>query len=808
MITAPASSTSPLSSAADMLAGVVAAVRALGAETEFATGVKQALANVGTYARLDRVAFFRQIEEEGGVKLHTVWSAPGVPPAEPYFGNGRILRHEDFPEVMSLLLKGENYQSIVRERSGENKRLNDAVATQSDLIVPIFVAGVFWGCVGFDDCHMERRWREDEVRVLEVLAAAIAAAAQRDATQRAKDEMEARREQAEQTLLQEREQCARQRAAEFAKANEALRRSVDRLSAAQSITAVMDAFVIESVRVTGANAGAILQRIRDTTEFTFDTVAQSDGLLSKEVSADFVRTLREISRSDPVGFFRRIIEGELIVITVEELRTWYPIAADFHDALGNVIVWNIPFEIGSQVVGYLGLAFTTPREATCLERETLAALAAQACMALETARLAQAAREADVARERERAAHERAAELAKANAAISRTLTRLVEQTDLKSFLDEILLEAVRQFDAGNGVLITLEEATDQLRLVAFAEDGRIVTSDALVTEVPSAEVGFFQKMRETRRPTQLDVERDAHLFWPGATEHLRARGQLRTFDFPLCAGEHVFGVLAVAFPRSTPISDQQSEFMAALANQASLAIQLTRLAETARGEAELAATLTERNRISRDLHDTLAQGFAGVLTQLGAAEGAAEVGDAEQMRHCHERARQLASLSLAEARSSVYALREETAALPLKERCARMFAAMTAGTNIRVSVEQNGTPPSSPLSPAIDWCVHKFAQEALANSLKHSKSPTFTFHLDWSSNSLKATALDEGLGFNSETVAAGLGHRSMYERAAEVSGSLEIFSTQGEGTRLILTVPTTPDTDPKPPAQSSPKLR
>ncbi len=85
----------------------------------------------------------------------------------------------------------------------------------------------------------------------------------------------------------------------------------------------------------------------------------------------------------------------------------------------------------------------------------------------------------------------------------------------------------------------------------------------------------------------------------------------------PLVFGDRTMGCIALSFRHREPISPQAPELLVALAQQATLAIELTRLAHAGKA----AAVLVERNRIGQEIHDGLAQAFTGILMQLGAAE-------------------------------------------------------------------------------------------------------------------------------------------------------------------------------------------
>ena len=85
------------------------------------------------------------------------------------------------------------------------------------------------------------------------------------------------------------------------------------------------------------------------------------------------------------------------------------------------------------------------------------------------------------------------------------------------------------------------------------------------------------------REPRYFDVEREEHLFWRGSVEYLRARGKMHVVAFPLVAGQTILGVMGMAFGSKNDIIERQTELVGGLANQAALAVQLTRLAEEAR---------------------------------------------------------------------------------------------------------------------------------------------------------------------------------------------------------------------------------
>ena len=255
--------------------------------------------------------------------------------------------------------------------------------------------------------------------------------------------------------------------------------------------------------------------------------------------------------------------------------------------------------------------------------------------------------------------------------------------------------------------------------------------------------------------------------------------------------------------------SDAQSERRKELVTELSEANR--KLEETLRENAGLQAQLVaqareagvvdERQRMAREMHDTIAQGLAGIVTQLQAAERAEQAGpDSERRRHL-DAATELARESLAEARRSVYALRPEalqtgqfTGAL---NHVARRWTRLH---RIDAQVTTTGTPV--PLPPETELALLRVAQEALANVAKHARASRVGLTLSYMEDQVTLDVRDDGIGFavagtgpaspagRDPRLDGGFGLTGMRERLEEISGSLEIESEPGGGTAISASVP------------------
>jgi signal transduction histidine kinase len=204
------------------------------------------------------------------------------------------------------------------------------------------------------------------------------------------------------------------------------------------------------------------------------------------------------------------------------------------------------------------------------------------------------------------------------------------------------------------------------------------------------------------------------------------------------------------------------------------------------------ALLVEERNRIAREIHDTLAQGFTGVVVQLNAAGEMLKADPARAWEHIST-ARELARTSLQEARRSVWALRpvalERESLANVLERSGKT---LIAGTGINFAIEKNGE--ASTLGPEVEWEVMRIGQEALTNAVRHSGCGRITLHLQQGPGTLRLEIEDDGKGGIIIDGAAarpgGLGLLGMHERAARAGARLEIDSPVGGPTRVLLVIP------------------
>jgi signal transduction histidine kinase/DNA-binding NarL/FixJ family response regulator len=242
----------------------------------------------------------------------------------------------------------------------------------------------------------------------------------------------------------------------------------------------------------------------------------------------------------------------------------------------------------------------------------------------------------------------------------------------------------------------------------------------------------------------------------------------------------------------------EDAELLELFAKHAAIAITNARLHEAAESEARAEAAAAERNRMAREVHDTVAQGLVSVLLQIRAAQGSIADGRPDG-----------AISALAEARSAAEAVFEETrrsvlglAPSPLEGRSLEealeleiAWANRTGVLDARLVTAGSRVVPA----PDVAHTLFRIAQEALTNAIRHARATSVRVGLVYSPTGVSLLVQDDGAGFDRTQVAEdgavhALGLGGMAERARLLGGTLELDSTPGWGTRIRAWIPSASD--------------
>ncbi len=212
--------------------------------------------------------------------------------------------------------------------------------------------------------------------------------------------------------------------------------------------------------------------------------------------------------------------------------------------------------------------------------------------------------------------------------------------------------------------------------------------------------------------------------------------------------------------------------------------------------QAREAGVLDERQRMAREIHDTLAQGLAGIITQLQAAEQAGD--DETEWRRRVATAATLARDSLAEARRSVHAVEPSALAEARLPDAIGEVTKQWASTN-SVAAVLTTTGDARPMHPDVEVTLLRTAQEALANVAKHAQASRVGLTLSYMEDLVTLDVRDDGVGFTPNlkrvngSTTGGFGLTGMRQRVQRLAGRLEIESEPGTGTAISATVPAIP---------------
>jgi signal transduction histidine kinase len=255
----------------------------------------------------------------------------------------------------------------------------------------------------------------------------------------------------------------------------------------------------------------------------------------------------------------------------------------------------------------------------------------------------------------------------------------------------------------------------------------------------------------------------------------------------PLVLGEQNLGFVELHFESPVQFTREDLELAQTLANHATLAFQLSRLAR----RAEQMAVTEERNRLAREIHDTMAQAFAGIVLHAEAL-GTSMTVSKRRSEKALSQIQRLARSGLDEARRSVQALRPKaleggTLSQALEQAANRLAASGRLSCHFR----QRGEARS--LQPEAQNELFRIAQEALTNVSKHARANLVWISLTFTARQLSLIVRDNGIGFDataSPKPKHTYGLAGMRERAQRIGGQLQIKRPKNGGTSVHVRVP------------------
>jgi len=380
---------------------------------------------------------------------------------------------------------------------------------------------------------------------------------------------------------------------------------------------------------------------------------------------------------------------------------------------------------------------------------------------------------------------ERIEELDRANNAVRRGVDLLVDLSAIDAFLSVSLRTIADIVEVPSAFFWKAENGEWQLHL--RYENG-IVSREAGNTDYD-----LFKPVRYDRNQWWYDADgrlqtesliahlSDPKVVFEGSQRQILLRnGTQALLNVPVILGETQLAT--VTSPLKTDTSDPSRwrlELVCSLANQASLALRMARLAETAKH----AAVTEERNRFARDLHDTLAQGFASIMMQLQSVNRARDRMPADVLPYL-DTATLLARENLAEARRSVGTLRPASLRAGFAGAVHDLAARAQRLTDSSVHVHVT---PRLPIVPRkVEDELLRITQEALSNAIKHARAQLITIEAGALQDGILISVKDDGRGFDADAPTAGYGFMGMQERAEQIGATITVITEIAGGTTVV----------------------
>jgi signal transduction histidine kinase len=342
--------------------------------------------------------------------------------------------------------------------------------------------------------------------------------------------------------------------------------------------------------------------------------------------------------------------------------------------------------------------------------------------------------------------------------------------------------------EAAAAYAIGFDPDANHWRCFVFVENAQAGAPPFQPTAAPE-ETKIVEVLKEFKEPVFYPLEPLDRLLWPGFADWHAREGHKSAYLLPLTFGDGTSkGCIGLVFRQGEALNAERAELALAIAHQVTLCIGLKKLGMAAKN----AAVLAERNRIGQEIHDGLAQGFTGILMQLGAAEEAMhECARSSPLPAILTRIRDLAKDGLAEARRSVMALRPDQTRRVGLELALRQLAERST-VDGRISCVFDGG-MSDGLAPERQHELLRIATEAVSNAMRHAHPGTVRILLEEEATLWRLSVIDNGRGMTllPELYASqGYGLNNMKERANAIGGRFLIESKPGEGTRIIVTLP------------------
>ena len=611
---------------------------------------------------------------------------------------------------------------------------------------------------------------------------------------------------------------AEQRAADLAKANDALQTTIDALSGITHPNQIVPRVLEIVAKTFNSTSCAVFKNDPSGTvwlQYWFSagkTYPPEEMLLLDPEKFGLVRTLAdgfEVPDSYLGGPPNKVI-GPVV------LNHFTGTSVAEFDEFAIKVGWDHELNIGvaSKGIRAFTLCIYRSHNHDFADSEIILAeaLAKQLGLAMETCRLIEEAKQSAIEREQKRAALIRSEELERASIALQETIDEVSKLQTLDDFIPHALRIVAKAFGVESAGYFEHPAEFIYLRFwlhqdtiygpsdLPGLESTHLCVMSQLAAgfTVPEAHLGVDYR----RRIHSSIIHHRTATASPPLHAFAVSMGWDWELNVPLMVNGLADGAITLFRPENKPFTEADCSLAESLGKQIALAMNISQIAErereiTVQYERQEAAQLrvnaiaSERERIARDIHDTLAQGFTAILIhlktlrkQFSLPADAIETIDALQ---------HLAQDNLIEARRSLGALRPRLLDHNnLPDALHQLINSVERVGDIQIELAADKPLPTMP--EHVEDELLRIAQEALQNALRYGQGKAITIALmAMDEDGVNLSIIDDGRGFNPETITLGYGLTGMQERAERIGAALTVISEPGYGTQIITTWMPTP---------------
>ena len=757
--------------------------------------VNQALKILGTSIKADRLNLLQHCDDTTGETLGYVcvryeWISDGTESQIHHPTLNRI-SYDGIENGYRSMIEGKHWGGLIDRmpepfRSGQLK-----LGVKATYAIPVIVKQKYWGIVALDFCQVARQLEDAEIEILKMAATCVGSAIERKRASREREKMANEASLAEQkaAILKEQVDEANRRQSLLSITTCAAKALLNDQDLTQGIA--------EALQIIGE--GIETDRVAVMKHYDFNTSGYLKMLYewhSPQTASQISHPdLNQISYEGIEDWYEELSQGNVMGGVVESLPE--PLCSGQKE-LGVLSTYAIPIAINHQYWGIVAFDdCRTVRQRDETEISILKTTAVCIGSAIEKQRVRQRQEEAE---RNSLLGQQKAKQLEQHNKILAKR-DRILAATAEAS---HILLTG-ENFDAAINLALQIIGETLNTDRVGVIENWH----NSSKPEMP-----HWRLIYEWDAPQTISQISLPELTWgsyEGIEEWYRLHQQGQSISCKLADMPEPFRSqqrkLGVKVLHAVPVfiegkywgivgfDDCHQEINRSAAELNILKITAACIGgaiakergRKAKQETEF-AILDERNRMAREIHDTLAQAFTGISLQLEAARNILSTQpEAAQTRLLQ--AKKLAQEGITEARRSVRALRPETLEFNnLAIALQQLINNMTNSTNLATKIVIEG---ELKLTPDLEVDLYRIAQEAITNTLRHAQATELTLNLASQTNLIELRIKDNGIGFEPNLVLKdSFGLMGMQERCDRHHGNLIINSDRNGGTQITVTIP------------------